>query len=61
MGNRKFYKMEEIEALGVEEVHKLYKEYINPNSWTWVIVGDLSKIEEGIKNLNIGPVKIIEL
>ena len=29
MGNRKFYKMEEIEALSVEEVHRLYKEYIN--------------------------------
>ena len=31
MNDRKFYKMEEIEALGVEEVHNLYKEYINPN------------------------------
>ena len=31
MDNRKFYKIEEIEALGVEEVHELYKEYINPN------------------------------
>ena len=31
MDNRKFYKMEEIEALSVEEVHRLYKEYINPN------------------------------
>ena len=37
------------------------KKYIDPNSWTWVIVGDLSIIEEDIKNLNIGPVEIIEL
>ena len=31
MNNKKFYKIEEIEALGIEEVQKLYKEYINPN------------------------------
>ena len=48
-------------AVTLDEVKSASKEYINPNSWTWVIVGDLSKIEEGIKNLNIGPVEIIEL
>jgi zinc protease len=48
-------------AITLDEVKSASKEYINPNSWTWIIVGDLSKIEEGVKNLNIGPVEIIEL
>jgi hypothetical protein len=27
---------------------------------TWVIVGDLAKIEAGIRALNIGPVVVID-
>ena len=33
---------------------------IKPNSLTWVIVGDRSKIESGIKELNIGTIKYID-
>ena len=33
---------------------------IHPESMTWVIVGDLSKIEPGIRALNIGPVQVID-
>ena len=48
-------------AVTLDEVRVAAKKYIDPNSWTWVIVGDLSIIEEDIKNLNIGPVEIIHL
>ena len=48
-------------SVTLDEVRTAAKEYIDPNSWTWVIVGDLSKIEEGIRNLNIGPIEILEL
>ena len=33
---------------------------IHPESMTWVIVGDLAKIEPGIRALNIGPVQVID-
>ena len=33
---------------------------IKPESLTWVIVGDLSKIEAGIRGLNLGEVKVVD-
>ena len=47
-------------AILLKDVRVAAEKYIDPNSWTWVIVGDLSKIEEDIRNLNIGDVEIIE-
>ena len=47
-------------AILLTDVRVAAEKYIDPNSWTWVIVGDLSKIEEDIRNLNIGDVQIIE-
>jgi zinc protease len=47
-------------AILLKDVKVAAEKYIDPNSWTWVIVGDLSKIEEDIRNLNIGDVQIIE-
>jgi predicted Zn-dependent peptidase len=35
-------------------------EVIHPQALTWVIVGDLSKIEAGIRGLAIGPVQVID-
>jgi predicted Zn-dependent peptidase len=32
----------------------------DPKAMTWVIVGDLSKIEAGIRALNIGPVQVLD-
>jgi zinc protease len=36
------------------------QKYIKPNQWTWLIVGDLSKIEEPIKALNLGEIRVIK-
>jgi zinc protease len=47
-------------AILLKDVRVAAEKYIDPNSWTWLIVGDLSKIEEDIRNLNIGDVQIIE-
>jgi len=33
---------------------------LQPQAMTWVIVGDLSKIEAGIRALNLGPVQVID-
>ena len=48
-------------AVNLDEVREAAKKYIDPNSWTWVIVGDLSRVEESIRNLDIGSVEIIDL
>ena len=46
--------------INLTEVINASTKYINPNKWTWIIVGDLSKVEEGIRNLKLGEVKIIK-
>ena len=44
----------------LEEVDKAANEVINPDKLVWVIVGDRSKIEEGIKSLNYGDIKFLD-
>jgi len=46
--------------INLAEVINASTKYINPKKWTWIIVGDLSKVEEGIRNLELGEVKIIK-
>ena len=41
------------------DVQEMTQTYIKPDQWTWLIVGDLDKIEEPIRNLNLGTVKVI--
>ena len=52
---------------GVRQVIALTPEQVNAaartldaNTLTWVVVGDLSKIEAGIRALDIGPVQVID-
>ena len=33
---------------------------IQPSALTWVVVGDLSKIEEGVRGLDLGQVQVID-
>jgi zinc protease len=48
-----------IESMTPAEVSQAAKA-IDPNAMTWVIVGDLAKIEAGIRALDIGPVQVID-
>jgi zinc protease len=34
---------------------------IRPSAMTWVVVGDLAKIEPGIRALGLGEVQILDL
>jgi hypothetical protein len=36
------------------------KEIIHPDQLTWVIVGDLAKIEAPIRALNLGQVQVLD-
>ena len=48
-----------ISSLKAADVH-LAAKGILPGAMTWVIVGDLSKIEKGIRDLKLGDVKVID-
>ncbi len=50
---------EKIEALTPDDVNEAIKT-IDPKALTWVVVGDLSKIEQPIRDLDIGTVTVID-
>ncbi|MDA9174671.1 insulinase family protein [Gammaproteobacteria bacterium] len=62
--NRDLDYLDQLPALldepSLTQVQAKAQKYIKPNQWTWLIVGDLSKIEEPIRALNLGEVKVIK-
>ena len=36
------------------------KDNLRPEIFTWVIVGDLSKIEKSVRDLNLGDVSVVD-
>ena len=49
-----------LQQLQLEKIRSAAKKVIKLASLTWVIVGDRAKIEKGIQELNIGPIKFID-
>jgi predicted Zn-dependent peptidase len=49
-----------IEAVTAEDVKRAADEYIQPDKFAVVIVGDRKVIEPGVKSLNLGPLTIVE-
>ncbi|MGB7727108.1 MAG: hypothetical protein WBL50_03695, partial [Candidatus Acidiferrum sp.] len=47
-------------AVTPAEANEVAKKYIEPNHLVWVVVGDMSKVEAGIRSLNIGEVHKID-
>jgi zinc protease len=48
------------EAQTDADVRAAAQEIIKPNALTWVIVGDLSKIEAPVRALNLGPIGVLD-
>jgi len=48
-------------SMTIDDINSAAKRYLDPSIWTWVIIGDLSKIEEGIEELNLGKIEVITL
>ena len=48
-------------SMTIDDINSAAKRYLDPSVWTWVIIGDLSKIEEGIEELNLGKIEVITL
>jgi predicted Zn-dependent peptidase len=49
-----------IEAQTAAGVRAAAQEVVHPEQFTWVIVGDLSKIEAGVRKLGLGEVKVLD-
>ena len=49
-----------IRSLSVEEVEKAAKEVVHPDQLVWVVVGDRSKVESGIRDLGWGEVQLLD-
>jgi zinc protease len=49
-----------VEALRTSDVNDAAKSLIDPQHTIWVVVGDRAKIEAGIRELNIGEIKVID-
>jgi zinc protease len=49
-----------LEAQKPEEIRAIAKELIKPEQLTWVIVGDLRKIEASVRKLNLGEVRVLD-
>ena len=48
-------------SMTIDDINAAAQRYIDPSIWTWVIVGDLSKIEQGIRELDLGEIEILKL
>lgn len=48
------------EAQTVGSINAAARAVIRPSAMTWVVVGDLSKIEQGIRELGIGEVRVLD-
>jgi zinc protease len=48
------------EAQTVDAIRAAAVDTIRPQAMTWVVVGDLSKIEAGIRGLDLGPVQVMD-
>ncbi len=49
-----------LQNLTLEDIKKAATKVIMPTNLTWVIVGDKSKIEKGVEELNLGNIKYID-
>jgi len=49
-----------VRALTLEQIPAAAGEVVHPDQLVWVIVGDRAKIEAGVRELNLGDVKVIE-
>jgi zinc protease len=49
-----------LQNMQLASISSAAKKVIKPQNLTWVIVGDRSKIEKGIQELNLGVIKYID-
>ncbi len=50
----------EVKAMTPARLTSAAQKLVRPDAITWVIVGDLAKIEAGVRKLNLGEVKVLD-
>ncbi|GAB5536768.1 MAG: pitrilysin family protein [Rubricoccaceae bacterium] len=50
----------DVTALGTDQVARAAQALVRPDNVVWVVVGDLSEIEESVRALNLGPLDVID-
>ena len=48
-------------SLTPDSANAMAKKFILPDHLVWVVVGDMSKVEAGIRDLNLGEVHKIDV
>ena len=51
---------DKIRGLTTDDVEKAANEIINLDQMTWIVIGDLDKIEQKVRELDVGTVEIVE-
>jgi len=49
-----------VRALTTNDLTAAGKSFLNPDRLVWVVVGDLAKVEAGIRELNLGTVHVVD-
>jgi zinc protease len=52
--------VKKIKSLNLDNIANAAKIVVHPDNLVWVVVGDRSKIEAGIRELGYGEVKLID-
>jgi zinc protease len=52
--------VKKIKSLNLDNIANAANKVVHPDNLTWVVVGDRSKIEAGIRELGYGDVKLID-
>jgi zinc protease len=47
-----------LNALKLSDVNRVARDYFTPHSFTWVLVGDLAKFEQQLRDLKLGAVEV---
>jgi zinc protease len=50
-----------VKALKTSDVNAAAKEVVRPDNLTWIVVGDRAKIEAGVRELNLGEFRLMDV
>jgi zinc protease len=50
-----------VRALKTDDVNAAAKEVVRPGNLTWIVVGDRAKIEAGVRELNLGEFRLMDV
>jgi zinc protease len=51
---------DKVHAQSVQSVSRAAADVVHPDQLTWVVVGDRSKVEPGLRELKLGEIRLID-